>query len=149
MNIYCAGASKEITRIERWVKRLKESRINVVSTWIDVIRIVGQANPTDALPEQYKAWAEKDLAEVRSADILWLFLPECETIGAYVELGYAFCAGKMICASGKHRPIFTNGLAKYHSYYDAEIFDFLFRLDRTTDSGPSTDDVFNARSRGA
>jgi nucleoside 2-deoxyribosyltransferase len=126
--VYVAASSKEITRAEHWVLRLRQAGIIVVSTWIDVIKHVGQANPKDATPDEYKMWALKDLGEVDVADVLWLLLPEFETVGAYVELGFAHAKEKPIAMSGRHRPIFTPVLANAHSEYDEAIFDVLIRL---------------------
>jgi hypothetical protein len=131
MKVYIAGASKEITRAERWAKRLAEFGIEVTSTWIDNIRKVGKANPADATIEQYKQWAiNQCLHEVEQAGVFWLLLPECDTVGAYVELGRAFTLGRLIVMSGRHRPIFTPALAQHHSHYDAEIADYLRRLSK-------------------
>lgn len=135
MKVYIAGASKEIERAERWARRLTEADIQVTSTWMANIRKVGQANPADATIEQYKQWAiNQCLGEVNHSDVLWLLLPEAETIGAYVELGFGFARDKLIVASGKHRPIFTPALAKCHSLYDAEIAAYLTRLSMAPDN---------------
>jgi hypothetical protein len=138
MKVYIAGASKEITRAERWMNRLREVGIEITSTWVDNIRKVGRANPQGATIEQYKQWAiNQCLHEVEQAGVFWLLLPECETVGAYVELGRAFTLGRLIVMSGRHRPIFTPALAQYHSHYDAEIADFLRRLSKADDTAAS------------
>ena len=128
MKVYVAGASKEIIRAERWVRRLQDDGIIVMSTWTQVIRAVGKANPVDATPEQYKSWVQKDLDEVAASNVLWFLLPEVDTVGAFVELGYAHAKGLYIVTSGQHRPIFTPGLTQFHSHYDQEIAEHLKEL---------------------
>lgn len=123
--IYVAGASSEIVRAERQGRLLRDNGFEVVSTWTQVIRDVGHANPTDATPEEYKLWAGRDLAEVQAADVFWLLLPEANTVGAWIELGFAHAINKLIVMSGQHRPIFTPALARFHSHYDQEILSFL------------------------
>lgn len=130
MKVYVAGASKEVNRAVRMMQRLRDGGVTVTSTWPEVIRAVGQANPKDATVEQYIEWASKSLSEVRASDALWLLIPEIDAVGAYIELGVAHALDKLIVASGAHRPIFTNALAKCHSAYDAEIATYLIDLHR-------------------
>lgn len=128
MKVYIAGSSKEITRAERWGSELRAYDIEVVSTWPEVIRKVGKANPADATIAQYREWAKRDLDEVKRANVFWLLLPEGDTIGAWVELGHAHANDKMIVMSGAHRPIFTPALCHFHSHYDAEVAAYLRRI---------------------
>lgn len=138
MKLYIAGASKEITRAERWKVNLEAAGITITSTWIDNIRKVGQSNPANATTEQYKQWAiNQCLHEVEQADVFWLLLPECETVGAWIELGRAFTLGRHIVMSGRHRPIFTPALAQQHSIYDAQVGDYLMRLQLAHDTDPT------------
>jgi hypothetical protein len=128
MKVYVAGSSKEIDRAEFWIKKLRGVGIVVTSTWPEVVRSVGQNNPHDRTVDQYKQWAEKDFGEVEAADVFWLHLPVTQTIGAYIELGYAHRAAKFIAMSGVHKPIFTPALASVHGENDEDIFDVLHRM---------------------
>lgn len=127
--VYLAGASAEIERARRNVQRLRDADVYVVSTWVDVIGKVGQANPRNATPEQLTTWTLRDLEEVREADYLWLQLPAegVHTVGAYVELGAAYILDKFVLTSGIHRPIFTPVLSRAHFETDDEAFAFLKR----------------------
>jgi hypothetical protein len=92
MKIYVAAASSEMERAEKWMAALRSAGIEVVSTWPEVIRKVGSANPMGASREDRAMWASTDLAEVSSADVFWLLLGK-PTSGAWVELGYAVMLG--------------------------------------------------------
>ncbi len=139
MKVYIAGASKEIERAERWKQWLESKDIEVTSTWIDNIRKVGKANPVDATIEQYKQWAiNQCLHEVEQAGVFWLLLPECDTVGAWIELGRAFTLGRLIVMSGRHRPIFTPALAQHHSMSDGSIAAYLGKLKKADDANSPT-----------
>ncbi len=114
--VYVAGSSREIDRARRVCAALRDIDVHVMSTWPEVIGKVGAANPHDATPDQLLKWTLRDLGEVGSSDILLLLLPEEQTIGAWIELGFAFalaqnCSALKIVMSGRHRPIFTEPLA--------------------------------------
>lgn len=129
LKVYVAGASSEMARIKPWVEKLRAARIDVVSTWIDVIEKVGQANPPDAPHQQRRAWARQDLREVMSADVLWFFLPSKghATCGAWTELGVAYCSPLCeVVTSGEHSSIFT-GLADDPNYSDDLAFATIVR----------------------
>ena len=124
MRVYVASASSEIERAEKWMAALREAGIEVTSSWPEVIRKVGEANPMSASREQRAVWAATDLSEVSDADVLWLLLPEGgPTAGAYTEFGYAVLLGATaqqarrlgvadapifwIIVSGEEKSIFT------------------------------------------
>lgn len=145
VKVYIAGASSEIERAVKWRDKLREVGVDVVSTWPDVIKAIGVANPTDASVDEYKQWTWKDLDQVRDADVLWVLLPEANTVGAWIELGFMTCLRAMpsmlreqagiddgndrqIFMSGRHRPIFTPALADYHSLDDQGVFEYICKL---------------------
>jgi hypothetical protein len=103
MKIYLAASSAEIERARTWHARLTIAGINVVSTWISVIDKVGATNPTDATVEQRREWSALDLDEVRSADVLWFLVPPraVPTRGAWIEVGTAYNANKLLVFSGE------------------------------------------------
>jgi hypothetical protein len=123
MKIYVAAASSEIERAEKRMAQLKEIGFDVVSTWPEVIRKVGSANPIEASREDRATWAAEDLSQVATAEVLWYLIPEsAPTDGANVEFGYALMLGVMsqearaaginapvyrLLTSGKERSIFT------------------------------------------
>lgn len=119
-SVYIAGASSEITRARAARTQLLAGGLVVASTWPDVVSKVGAANPRDASMAQLTQWALQDLAEVHDADVLWLLLPfsSHHTVGAWIELGAAYTAGKRIVMSGPHHPIFTPVLADTHHELD-------------------------------
>jgi hypothetical protein len=92
MKVYIAGASSEMERAEKWMAAARAAGIEVTSTWPEVIRAVGDANPMSASREDRAMWAATDLGEVASADVFWLLLGK-PTAGAYTELGYAVMLG--------------------------------------------------------
>jgi hypothetical protein len=97
MKVYVAGASSEIDRAEKWMAALRAAGIEVTSTWPEVIRKVGAANPLTASREDRALWSATDLAEVSNSEALWLLLPPkgVSTSGMYVELGYGVLFGAM------------------------------------------------------
>jgi hypothetical protein len=136
MKVYVAGSSGEIERAEKWMASLREAGIEVTSTWPEVIRKVGEANPMTASREDRMLWAAQDLSEVSNATVFWFLLPEGQsTAGAYTEFGYALFLGATarearalgigapqfrVVVSGKETSIFT-ALAE-HFASDEEAF---------------------------
>lgn len=124
MKVYVAAASSEIERAEKQMAALHEAGIEVTSTWPEIIRKVGAANPMTASREDRAMWAATDLSEVSSSTVFWLLIPPpgIATDGANVEYGYATLLGAMaqearlagvnapiyrIITSGMERSIFT------------------------------------------
>jgi len=128
--LYLAGASSELDRAKMWAQKLRDIDIMLTSTWVDVIGRVGTANPANATIEQLTAWTLRDLAEVAEANILWLLLPALgvNTVGAYIELGYAVGQRNYIVMSGPHRPIFTPALANQHFEADTDAYNFISKM---------------------
>lgn len=94
MKVYVAGSSAEMERAEKQMAALRVAGIEVTSTWPEVIKKVGAANPMDASREDRAMWAATDLAEVASSDVFWLLLPNgAPSAGAFTELGYAVMLG--------------------------------------------------------
>ncbi len=130
--VYVAGASKEIDRAKSVIAKLEAHDIHVVSTWPKVITSVGAPNPADATEEQFVEWTARDLAEVDEAAILALLLPAkgVETVGAYIELGWAAKGQKTIIMSGPHRPIFTPAMADIYCENDDALVDAIIARHR-------------------
>lgn len=144
LRIYVAGSSAEMARAEKWMARLRQAGIDVTSSWPDVIRKVGEANPMHVSRNQRAKWAATDLAEIEHSNVFWLLLPEGQpSVGAYTELGFATMlaldavsarrAGvpgaffKLVC-SGVETSIFTAVADHFPS--DNDAFGFLVSLQR-------------------
>lgn len=125
--VYVAGASAQIERAKAAIAALEAESIVVTSSWPKVITNVGAPNPAGATDEQYTEWALRDLGEVDEAEYLLLLIPPkgIETVGAYVELGYTFKAGKPIVTAGQHRPIFTPALSMVHFAEDRDALTWI------------------------
>jgi hypothetical protein len=89
--VYVGAASSELERAKRVMKLLRDKGIRVTSTWVETITNVGDANPMSAPLIDQQKWSQQDLNEVMDAQVLLLLLPPkgIETIGAYVEYGFA------------------------------------------------------------
>jgi hypothetical protein len=102
VKVYIAAAATDVLRVQLWTRRLTEVGIDVVSTWVETILTVGEANPRDASIEQRFEWSASDLDQVDSAGLLWLLvpLPPSITRGAWLEFGYAHARGLELVSSG-------------------------------------------------
>lgn len=70
MKLYLAASSAELDRARLWRDRCVAAGIDVVSTWIDNVLKVGEANPRDATKWQRADWAAKCLGEVCISRVL-------------------------------------------------------------------------------
>jgi len=110
LKVYLAGSTQDIERAKRWRDALVSAGVEVVSTWIEVVEKVGSGNPQDATKVQRADWSTTDLAEVASADVLWLLVPPADKAarGAWLEFGYAVERRITLISSGDTRQsIFT------------------------------------------
>ena len=126
--VYVAASSKELERAENAIQALLDLGHSVAHDWPAMIRRVGSANPADASPELNAQWANEDLAELESSEVLWLLMPAEGGFGAAVELGFALGKEDMhIVVSGPavRRSIFTSlACAEYAT--DAEALEAEF-----------------------
>jgi hypothetical protein len=167
MKIYVAGASSEIERAEKWMAALREAGVEVTSSWPEIIREVGAANPMEASREDRLLWSAQDLAEVSNSNVFWFLLPEGKpTAGAYTEFGYAVFMGAAasearnagitgaplfwIIVSGEETSIFT-ALAD-HFGTDEQAFEALKLRNQLLGSvrklGPQEDETRNCNDGG-
>lgn len=129
LKLYIAGASREAERVRRWTEIANQSSaIKIVSTWVDgAEKWSGQ---DDTYSSQLSARiAIQDLAELASADVVWLMVPDnLPSFGAVFEVGFAHGIGKPFVASGAmaESSIFT-ALGKRCST-DAEAYFYLSDL---------------------
>lgn len=107
--IYVAAASREHARATTAADAVRECGGFVCSTWLQTApeKWAGKDDRYDV--DVQRQCAESDLADLRSADVLWLLWPTQPTVGAYVELGYALAHGTRVVVSGAgcHSSIFT------------------------------------------
>jgi len=109
VKIYLSGSALEIPRVKYNKQRLEAiPGITIVSTWIESVEKVGQSNPRDASREERAGYAQTDLDEAASANLIWLFAPTTPTRGAWVELGFGFARDVPFISSGDTKQsIFT------------------------------------------
>lgn len=155
LRVYVAGSSAELLRAEGCMAKLREAGIEVTSTWPEVIRKVGEANPMGAPREARAAWARTDLVEVSASNFLWFLLPPTPSFGAGVEFGYAVMLSQsfdmaealgleeppvyeLLC-SGTETSIFT-ALAHNHFDTDDKALGFLIGLNTFLEANPGLDD---------
>lgn len=103
MNVYLAASAADMDRARYYYRRLVESGVTVVSTWISLVDSQpGGSNPRDATYEQRLAWSQGDLTELEGARILWFLVPPVDkpTRGAWCELAYAHSLNHTIVCSG-------------------------------------------------
>lgn len=132
MKVYLSGSSAppEIDRVALWHNRLTKAGIHVVSTWPAVIAASGSVgNPRDASCDQRRDWSQVDLAEVRSADVLWFLVPEpsTPTRGAWLEMGVAIERGTVLISSGDTKQSIFTALGDEYGT-DAEAYVALLAL---------------------
>lgn len=127
MKVYVAGSSQDTNRVRFWIERLKANNVEVVSTWVDVIDKVGLANPYDATVVQRQEWSELDLAEVMSADVVWVLVPPptYSTKGAWVEAGFSYAKDKRLIFSGDTKQSIFCALGEEYVHDDAAFNDVL------------------------
>ena len=109
MKVYVAGASAE--RNERAIPAMKALRkMGGVVTYDWTIDVNQNGVADEFVPEDIRfKCAIKDLNAIRTADYVWLLVPENYSTGAWVELGYALGMNVPVIATGKQakRSIFT------------------------------------------
>lgn len=125
LSVYIGGSSSpgEIERVKRNTEAiLSISRpTKVTSTWWKHVENVGEANPPSLSHADQFAYSYCDLAEVDSADWLWVQMPPNGVVsaGAFFEFGYALKGGKKIVISGpgQFKSIFS---AMAHVRFDTD-----------------------------
>ena len=130
--VYIAASSADIERAELWSSRLSIAGIEVVSTWMQTVRDVGDANPRAAERADRQRWAVEDLTQVRSCDLLWMLVPSTAraTRGAWLECGFAEALNKIVVFSGDTAQSVFCALGDEWQG-DEEAFALICRLSRT------------------
>jgi hypothetical protein len=95
MKIYVAGASSERARVRVFMERSIALGCTITHDWTPVVERFGSCG--EALShDQLRAEAMCDLRGIRDAEAVVVLAPchEAQTIGAWIELGYALgCVG--------------------------------------------------------
>ena len=115
MLVYAAGKFSAQARLREEARLLEDldPSIEVVSSWL------WSTEPDEAPPEARAGYAERDLGEIREADVLILdTLDESNTGGREVELGYAIATGKKLSLVGPPRNVFHNLLKGQYASWD-------------------------------
>ncbi len=130
-SVYVAASSTDTARAQEWVDRLGLAGINVVSTWLNTIASVGEANPREATKQQRAGWSAADLGELRACDLLWFLVPPADkpTRGAWLEVGFAEAAGKLLVCSGDTKQSIFCALGDEYAH-DVDAFAHICRLVR-------------------
>lgn len=121
LRVYVAGASAEVDMCAEFIERLRDTDVEITHDWTMSVRANGGAAEASMPTVDRMAMATADFAGVAAADVLWILVPACTTIGAWVELGYAKGLGIPIIASGEHsrRTIFTEFCRRFATHEEA------------------------------
>lgn len=124
-SIYLAGASSEAAMVRHYAASLEAAGWVVVHDWwTDFLeRGCVPGRDCDLSPEKRRACAREDLAAVRRASVVWLLVPEGDSIGAWVEFGAALtlgASGHVLVSGCCDRTIFTEAADRcFASHADA------------------------------
>ena len=110
--VYLSGASAEIDLIESYRDRLHAEGFEVLDGWMLAIRKARAAGLADADLTRIECGrhAENDLYDVAKSDVYWLLVPDNQSKGAWVDLGFALGDAhhaRSVVASGAFGSIFT------------------------------------------
>lgn len=133
IRVYVAGASLEVERAERMIKRLRGCGIVVTSSWPEVVRLQGN-NPRSAAPATRARWAHDDLLGVLSAELTLMLVPPVgtPTIGGWIEVGVAHRDGQTcVFAGDTKQTIFSAMGIEFES--DEAAFAHVLKLGGVTD----------------
>ena len=121
LRIYVAGASVEVDLCAEYIGRLRDVGAVITHDWTPSVRANGGAAEASIPQADRMTMVINDLAGVAAADAMWLLVPEWQTIGAWVELGYARGGRIPVHVSGPHsrRTIFTEFCVHHETHEDA------------------------------
>lgn len=134
LHVYVAGSSREIPRVREAIRMLVRGGCTISGDWVSQVEQHGSAGARlDDL--QRASCAQHDLDAIDRADAILVLWPRTESVGAYVELGYALAATRLTIAERRDddRPFFVavaggpNGGTIWHSFVrqdtDGDTFD--------------------------
>ena len=110
MKIYLAGASSDLAACEHWRDKLIAAGHVITHDWVSDVQaaIACGLRDHDHPPEERRAFALKDLRGVADADLVWILSSDGNSIGRWVELGFALAAARPLIGSGPWRTIFQD-----------------------------------------
>lgn len=126
-SVYVACSSKEMDRARSAFDMVRGSpHLTLAFDWITQIEAVGAANPApkknwgDIL--RRREWAHKAIVGASLADILWVLLPESETVGVWVEFTSAVISN--LHRSSKVKIVVSGSEAAYSKSIFISLADF-------------------------
>lgn len=126
LHVYVAGSSREIPRVREAMRALVRGGCTISGDWVQLVEQHGSAAARlDDL--QRAACAQHDLDAIDRADAILVLWPRTESVGAYVELGYALAATRygdrfaVAIAGGPQGGTIWHSFVRQHT--DGETFD--------------------------
>jgi nucleoside 2-deoxyribosyltransferase len=113
MKVFVSGASAERTMIKSFMDSLRAVGVEITVDWIKAIEDEGTAN-TGLTAAKMLHYAQMDLRGVDDADVVWTLIPNNNSKGCWVELGYAFGKGKLIVTSGNEEASIFTAMSHAH-----------------------------------
>ena len=107
MRVYVAGASKEPGRVRQamdWVDA--DPNLELTQDWLTDIE--NEVSDDQLTHDQRVHYAFKDLSAVWRSKVIWVLIPNNQSVGCWVELGYALGAGRPgthVVISGKSQGV--------------------------------------------
>lgn len=115
MRLYLCGASAEADTVSSYMARMRAAGHTVTHDWTASVRSARARGVRDdelSIADMC-ALARGDLLGVLAADVVWLLVPEAQSVGAWVELGYALHCNVQTIVSGNWRRSIFAALATY------------------------------------
>jgi nucleoside 2-deoxyribosyltransferase len=116
--IYVAGASAEVEPIGEYINKLRKEGLRITHDWTREVKLAKAAGRSDQDfdVEERQKLADNDIRGVENCDIFWLIVPN-NSIGAWVEYGYALSLRKLIIVSGNfNRTIFLEKVSEFSKF---------------------------------
>ena len=123
-SIYVAGGSSEALLVATMIDKLEAEGFECTYNWTDEV-----LNPKQSLEQlsriQRLNIASTDYSAVRKSDLVWVILPEVNSIGASAEMGAAIVLGVPLIVSGPHHRSAMTAPANWMFTGHEEAFDFI------------------------
>jgi len=109
MRFYLSAASSEIELAEHWIHELESHGHRCSYDWTRDVRANQREGKTDRDLDNIGRMLvlQRDFEGIAAADLFWMLIPHADSIGAWVEFGYALrCYRELEPIS---RPIIVSG----------------------------------------
>lgn len=128
-SVYVACSSKEMDRARAAFDMVRGSpHVNLAFDWIAQIEAVGDANPPPKKNGEdiklRRHWAQQAMGEAALADILWVLLPESETVGLWFEFATVALANMQELQNDRSRIVVSGSQAAYDKSIFISLADF-------------------------